>query len=166
MFHQTFQSHDLLFVLVLVVLEGILSIDNALVLALLARQLPERLQKKALTFGLAGAFLFRLIAVAVAGALLRWRWVKLLGGGYLIYIALKHLLFERESKPVRVGLDGLPVSDDQLDEELFHQTHGVGIEYEAIESTHSLGFWYAVGVIELTDVAFAIDSILTAIALV
>jgi YkoY family integral membrane protein len=166
MFHQTFQSHDLLIVLVLVVLEGVLSIDNALVLALLARPLPERLQKKALTYGLVGAFLFRLIAVAVAGALLRWRWVKLLGGGYLIYIALKHLLFERESKAVRVGLDGLGVSDDELDEELFHQTHGVGIEYEAIESTRSLGFWYAVGVIELTDVAFAIDSILAAIALV
>ena len=46
MFHQTFQSHDLLIVLVLVVLEGVLSIDNALVLALLARRLPERLQKR------------------------------------------------------------------------------------------------------------------------
>jgi YkoY family integral membrane protein len=166
MFHQTFQSHDLLVVLVLVVLEGVLSIDNALVLALLARRLPERLQKKALTYGLVGAFLFRLIAVAVAGALLRWRWVKLLGGGYLIYIAVKHLFFERKSERLPPGLDGLPITEDQLEEELFHQTHGVGIEYEAIESTHALRFWYAVGVIELTDLAFAIDSILAAIALV
>jgi YkoY family integral membrane protein len=166
MFHQTFQPHDLLIILVLIVLEGVLSIDNALVLALLARRLPQRLQKKALTYGLLGALLLRLITVALASALLRWRWVKLLGGAYLIYIALKHLLFEKEPERVRMGPDGLPISEEQLAQELFHETHGVGIEYEPIESTHSLGFWHAVGVIELTDLAFAIDSILAAIALV
>jgi YkoY family integral membrane protein len=159
MFHQTFQSHDLLVVLLLLVLEGVLSIDNALVLGLLARRLPPALQKRALTYGLIGAFLFRLFAIAVASQLLRWRVVKLLGGGYLIYVALKHLFFEDESKHE----DVVP---GELDEELFHATHGVGSVFEGIESTRSRSFWYAVGVIELTDVAFAIDSILAAIALV
>ena len=46
MFGQTFDAHDLI---ILVVLEGVLSIDNALVLGLLARRLPKRMQKKALT---------------------------------------------------------------------------------------------------------------------
>jgi YkoY family integral membrane protein len=160
MFHQTFQSHDLFVVLLLLVLEGVLSIDNALVLGLLARRLPEPLQKKALTYGLIGAFLFRLLAIAIASQLLRWRVVKLLGGGYLIYVALKHLFFEKEAKhkKARLGPDGLPMVDEQM--------HGVGMHNEGLRSTHTRSFWQAVGVIELTDVAFAIDSILAAIALV
>src|SRR5438132_1112699 len=114
MFGQTFQPRDLLIVLLLVVLEGVLSIDNALVLGLLARRLPRPLQRKALTFGLAGAFIFRFVAIAVAAKLLEWRFIKLLGGGYLIYVAVKHLLFEGppEHEKVVVGPDGLPVAVD------------------------------------------------------
>jgi YkoY family integral membrane protein len=151
MFHQTFQPHDLLVVLLLLVLEGVLSIDNALVLGLLARRLPPPLRKKALTYGLVGAFVFRLIAIAIASALLRWRVVKLLGGVYLIYVALKHLLLERKHH----GRGHHPSSDEtRISEDEFNSPPG------------RKGFWYTVGVIELTDVAFAIDSILAAIALV
>ena len=49
----------------LVFLEGILSIDNALVLAMLARGLPAEQQRKALTYGLIGAVAFRLLSLSV-----------------------------------------------------------------------------------------------------
>ena len=54
LFNQTFDAHDLAIVGLLVVLEGVLSIDNALVLGLLARRLPKRLQARALTYGCSG----------------------------------------------------------------------------------------------------------------
>ena len=80
MFHQTFEPHDLLVIGILVILEGVLSIDNALVLGLLAKRVPKRLQGRALTYGLIGAFVFRLLAIAFAQLLLNWRIVKLAGG--------------------------------------------------------------------------------------
>ena len=91
---QTYSNHDLIVILLLVLLEGLLSIDNALVLGLLAKRVPKHLQGRALTYGLVGAFVFRLLAVATASYLLKWRIVKLIGGGYLIYIAVEHLFFE------------------------------------------------------------------------
>src|SRR5689334_14036731 len=86
MFGQTFTPNDLAVIGLLVILEGVLSIDNALVLGLLAKRLPKKLQSRALTYGLIGAFVFRLIAIGTAQYLLRWRIVKLLGGGYLLYV--------------------------------------------------------------------------------
>ncbi|HYO24071.1 MAG TPA: hypothetical protein VEQ85_03900 [Lacipirellulaceae bacterium] len=71
----------------LILLEGILSVDNALVLGMLAKRLPKHERQQALTYGLIGAFVFRFLAIAVATFLLRWTWVKLVGGGYLAYIA-------------------------------------------------------------------------------
>ena len=105
MFSQTFDLHDLAIVALLVVLEGVLSIDNALVLGLLARRLPKRLQRKALTYGLIGAFVFRFLSIGAAAWLLRWRWVKLAGGGYLVFIAVRHLFFEsQEKRPEQFGV--------------------------------------------------------------
>ena len=65
MFGQTFETHDIAIIALLIVLEGVLSIDNALVLGLLARKLPKSQQRRALTYGLVGAFVFRVIAIAV-----------------------------------------------------------------------------------------------------
>src|SRR5688500_18574799 len=131
MFGQTFDAHDLFVIGLLIILEGVLSIDNALVLGLLARRLPKRLQGRALTYGLVGAFVFRILAIATAALLLRWRIVKLLGGGYLIYVAAKHFLWPTvaaEDHTIGVDEKGNPVlldpqthqplSGDQLDQEL------------------------------------------------
>ncbi len=74
----------------LVILEGLLSADNALVLAVMVRHLPKRQQKKALRYGIWGAFLFRLIAVIFASILLGFWWLKVLGGVYLLYLAIHH----------------------------------------------------------------------------
>src|SRR3954447_14378196 len=117
MFGQTFEFHDLIVIGILVVLEGVLSIDNALVLGLLARRLPKRLQGKALTYGLVGALVFRLIAVFTASWLLHWRFVKLFGGGYLLWVALKHFIFDRRQQhpeeKLAVDKKGLPVLIDE-----------------------------------------------------
>lgn len=79
-------------VAVLVLLEGLLSADNALVLAVMVRHLPKQQQKRALRYGVIGAFVFRLIAVLFASILLRYWIVKAAGGVYLLWIAGSHLL--------------------------------------------------------------------------
>src|SRR5215217_3484583 len=94
-FNQQFAATDLAYIGLLVVLEGVLSIDNALVLGLLAKRLPKHQQPRALTYGLVGAFVFRLIAIALASLLLKWWIVKLLGGAYLIYVAVNHFFFDK-----------------------------------------------------------------------
>src|SRR5262245_37291686 len=96
MLGQSFEPHDLIVVVFLVILEGVLSIDNALVLGILARRLPKRLQPRALSYGLIGAFVFRVIAIVTAGYLLHWKFPKLLGGLYLIYVAAKHFFWRDE----------------------------------------------------------------------
>ena len=93
-FGQKAEPHDLVIVALLVVLEGVLSIDNALVLGLLAKRLPRPLQRRALTYGLVGALIFRMAAIGAAAWLLQWTVAKLLGGAYLIYVSLKHFFFE------------------------------------------------------------------------
>lgn len=116
-------------------LEGILSIDNALVLALMAKHLPKAQQRKALTYGLLGAVAFRLVSLAFVTQLMKWNWVKYVGGGYLLAIALKHLI--------------------QGDKHEEHETDPKKLP----------GFWGTVVRIELMDIAFAVDSILAAVAL-
>ncbi len=80
-------------VAVLVMLEGLLSADNALVLAVMVRNLPKHQQKRALRYGVVGAFVFRLIAVVFASTLLHFWIVKAAGGVYLLWIAVSHLVF-------------------------------------------------------------------------
>jgi YkoY family integral membrane protein len=172
MFGQTFSSNDLFLIGLLVILEGVLSIDNALVLGLLAKRLPKSQQQRALTYGLAGAFIFRFIAVGAAAFLLQWRIVKLLGGGYLLWVALKYLIskardksgehvaFDAENNPTMVdSTTGLELDPAQQEEEL--RSRGA-----MPAPAKTAGFWSTVAVIELTDIAFAIDSILAAMALV
>jgi YkoY family integral membrane protein len=183
MFHQTFEPHDLLVICLLMVLEGLLSVDNALVLGLLAQRLPEEMRTKALTYGLIGALIFRVVAIGAASELLRWRAAELIGGFFLLYVSIKHLVgrheTDAEGKPavdhegnpiLRDEATGLPLTEEQLGEEMAEQTHGQirnrDQDYSAVHSTHQMAFWMAVVSIEFTDIVFAVDSILAAIALV
>jgi tellurite resistance protein TerC len=75
----------------LVVLEGLLSVDNVLGIAALARELPEDQQRKAIRLGLAGAYLFRVLALLLATWLATNTWVRWLGAGYLIWLMCSHL---------------------------------------------------------------------------
>jgi YkoY family integral membrane protein len=171
MFGQTFDVHDLAVVGLLVVLEGVLSIDNALVLGLLAKRLPKHQQRRGLTYGLVGAFAFRLVAIAAAVWLMTWWFVKLIGGGYLVYIAVKHLFFEGGDEAGASGAgatDSADVATQAVDSATSLETV-VGVPdcgMPGAPPTACAKFWPTVVVIELTDIAFAIDSILAAIALV
>jgi YkoY family integral membrane protein len=197
MFGQTFAYGDVGIIALLIVLEGVLSIDNALVLGILAKRLPKQLQKKALTYGLVGAFVFRVIAICLATYLLHWWVVKLLGGAYLLYIAIKHFVFGEAQQadephvttdpatgqPALETSQGLPLNraeeQAELDKRLpgpVHPAEG-GLSPAAMTAALAGGkvgflgvpvglgrkFWSTVLIIELTDIAFAIDSILAAI---
>jgi YkoY family integral membrane protein len=180
-FGQEAHWSDLGVVGLLILLEGVLSIDNALVLGLLAKRLPKSMQARALTYGLVGAFVFRILAIGTASFLLQWKVVKLLGGGYLVYIAVKHLFFESKEhagEKMIVGPDGHPVLVDEAtgqplteDDETVEIQERVPVPLpdEMTQKRRTEGtarFWPTVFVIELTDIAFAVDSILAAIALV
>jgi YkoY family integral membrane protein len=176
-FGQTLEWTDLGVIGLLVVLEGVLSIDNALVLGLLAKRLPKHERAKALSYGLIGAFVFRVIAICTASFLLKWTIVKFIGGAYLVYIAVRHLFFESKEEAgddVKLDEHGHPIIvDEKTGDEIDPERQELEIEervpvYMKPETRKRLGFaafWPTVAVIELTDVAFAVDSILAAMAL-
>ncbi|MBC7396835.1 MAG: hypothetical protein H7333_05270 [Bdellovibrionales bacterium] len=124
---------DILSVLTIAVLESFLSLDNAVVLALIAKELKPSEQKKALRYGLLGAVILRLGAVALAATLIKYSWVKLVGGAYLLFLVLKYFIKKHTNKDKK------------------HKAYS--------------SFWKTVFMIELTDLAFAVDSILAAVAL-
>jgi YkoY family integral membrane protein len=134
------QLSDLLTVGLLVVLEGLLSADNALVVAVMILGLPRREQKMALQYGLLGAFAFRILATLLAVYLIRLAWVKLLGGLYLLYLTYQHFFrsgdAEQRNKP-RPAKPWLGLS----------------------------ALWGTILKVELVNVAFSVDSILVAVAM-
>jgi len=134
------QLSDFLTIALLVLLEGLLSADNALVLAILVLGLPRREQRKALRYGILGAFFFRIIAVLLAVHLIQVAFVKLIGALYLLYLSSAH----------------------------FFSGGGAQARRQIKPATPWLGlsaFWATVVKVELTDVVFAVDSILVAVAM-
>src|SRR3954454_21088311 len=81
----------------LIILEGLLSADNALVLAVMVKHLPPEQRKKALFYELLGAYVFRFIAIGVGVFLIKLWWVKILGAGYLAWLAIKYFLDKRKA---------------------------------------------------------------------
>jgi YkoY family integral membrane protein len=126
--------------LILIALEGILAADNALVMAIMVKHLPEDKRKKALFYGLAGALVFRLGSLFIISSLVHVWQVQAIGAVYLLFIAIHHLL----KKYVRQNHKG---------------------EENQKSKTAGSGFWLTVLKVELADIAFAVDSILAAVAL-
>jgi YkoY family integral membrane protein len=124
----------------LVLLEGLLSADNALVLAILVLGLPRDEQRKALRYGILGAFAFRGLATALAVYLVDYGWVKLIGAAYLLYLPYGHFTERPEEGQKRTFKPARP---------------WLGLS----------AFWATVVKVELTDIVFAIDSILVAVAM-
>ncbi len=132
-------------ILQLVILEGLLSFDNALALAALVRtRLKTKAdQKKALTWGIWGAYIFRIGIVFIGVWLMKYEWVKLLAGVYLVWLAASELFIDNKS-----------------------------VEQEAKEiEPHWMDFlkisplWKTIIAVELMDIMFSIDSIGVALAL-
>ena len=96
MLSQTFALSDLFRVALLAFLEVLLSADNAIVLAVLTKELPQRLRAKALYVGFASAFILRAIGILSISFLLDFFWFQLIGALYLLYLSLRHFLKKRD----------------------------------------------------------------------
>jgi YkoY family integral membrane protein len=131
---------DFITIGLLVLLEGLLSADNALVLAILVLGLPKRDQKKALRYGILGAFAFRITATVFAAYMIRLAWVKLAGGLYLLWLPYHHFFQGGDAEERRKPKEARP---------------WLGLS----------AFWATVVKVELTDIVFAVDSILVAVAM-
>jgi len=134
------EAADLVTIALLVALEGLLSADNAMVLAVLVLSLPKSQQKQALRYGILGAFLFRGLATVLAVYLIELAWVKIAGAGYLLFLVFKHFA----SGETVEGRRTPPKAQAWM-----------GIS----------PFWVTVAKVEMTDLVFAIDSILVAVAM-
>ena len=134
------QPSDFLTIALLVALEGLLSADNAMVLAVLVLGLPKPQQRKALRYGIGGAFAFRSVATLLAVYLIQLGWVKLAGAGYLLYLVYRHFFGSGDTQARRAVPKAQPF---------------MGLT----------PFWSTVIKVELTDIVFAIDSILVAVAM-
>jgi YkoY family integral membrane protein len=84
--------HNLLIIGTLVVLEGLLSADNALVMAVLVQHLPKGQRQKALFYGIAGSFALRFLGLLAALWIIKFWYLRAAGGGYLLYLSLKHFV--------------------------------------------------------------------------
>lgn len=123
--------------LVLIVLEGLLAADNAVVMAVMVKHLPPVQQKRALFYGLLGAFVLRFAALFMITFLVNFWQIQALGAAYLLFICFKHLYDHWKKKN----------------------------QEEEVEEKQGSGFWMTVFKVELADLAFAIDSMLAAVAL-
>lgn len=121
---------------ILIGLEGLLAADNALVLAIMVKHLPEKQRKKALFYGLAGAFVLRFGSLFIISFLINVWQVQAIGAAYLLFIAFNH----------------------------FYQTWFANGQVKQPKGNGS-GFWMTVLKVEIADLAFAVDSILAAVAL-
>lgn len=122
---------------VLIVLEGLLAADNAVVMAVMVKHLPRDQQKKALFYGLLGAFVFRFTALFMITFLVNIWQIQALGAAYLLFISVKSIIDQRK------GEDSHP----------------------DVKKRKKSGFWMTVVKVELADIAFALDSMLAAVAL-
>ena len=77
----------------LIIIESLLSVDNAAVLATMVMDLPEKQRNKALKYGIWGAYIFRGLAMIFASFLIQIWWLKPLGGLYLLYLVYDFLCF-------------------------------------------------------------------------
>jgi len=135
-----FQASDFLTIALLVALEGLLSADNAMVLAVLVLGLPKDEQQKALRYGILGAFAFRTIATLLAVYLIHLAAIKIIGAAYLLYLVYGHFSGGGTAEQRRTPPKARPA---------------FGLS----------AFWATVGKVELTDIVFAVDSILVAVAM-
>lgn len=134
------QVSDLVTIALLIALEGLLSADNALVMAIMVLGLPKREHKKALQYGLVGAFVFRILATLLAVYLIQVAWVKLVGGLYLLYLTYAHFFGGEEGGDRRAPPRAKPM---------------LGLS----------ALWGTIVRVELVNLAFSVDSILVAVAM-
>ena len=122
--------------IVLVALEAVLSADNAIALAAIAQGLEgHKLQRQALNFGLVAAYVLRMTLIFTATWVIQFWQFELLGAAYLLWLVFNYFTSDEEDNS--------------------HHHHGPRFN----------SFWQAIPMIALTDLAFSLDSVTTAIAI-
>jgi YkoY family integral membrane protein len=138
---------SLLIILNLIVIESLLSVDNAAVLATMVMDLPKDQRDKALKYGIIGAYVFRGICLFLAAWLVKIWWLKPLGGLYLIYLAFDY--FWKKNAKKNEEEEGVDKSKSWI----YKSTVGL------------IGtFWATVALVEVMDLAFSIDNVFAAVA--
>jgi YkoY family integral membrane protein len=131
-----FGIDTLLLLPVLIALEAVLSADNAIALAALAQGLEDSaMQRRALNFGLVVAFILRISLILTATWVIQYWQFELAGAAYLLWLVFQYF-----------------TSDEQD-----NQHHHHGPRFSSI--------WQAIPMIAITDLAFSLDSVTTAIAI-
>ena len=139
----------LLIILNLIVIESLLSVDNAAVLATMVMDLPKDQRKRALKYGIIGAYIFRGICLFLAAWLVKIWWLKPLGGLYLLYLAFD--FFRKKS-----AKKNLHPQEEQIDKsKSWFYKNTVGLVGT---------FWATVALVEVMDLAFSIDNVFAAVA--
>lgn len=130
----------------LIIIESLLSVDNAAVLATMVKGLPKHQQGKALRYGILGAYFFRGLALVFASILMQFLWLKILGGIYLIFLAIEY--FVRRKKHVE-------------HEKVLEKKHSGFYRWLY---KHIGQFWATVTFIEIMDFTFSIDNVFAVVA--
>jgi YkoY family integral membrane protein len=139
----------LLIILNLVIIESLLSVDNAAVLATMVMDLPKEQREKALRYGIIGAYVFRGICLVLAAWLVTIWWLKPIGGFYLLYLAISFFIKRMNTKKEEHHVEAI----DKKRNWFYRSTVGlVG------------NFWATVALVELMDLAFSIDNVFAAVA--
>ncbi|AMR33645.1 hypothetical protein A0256_20530 [Mucilaginibacter sp. PAMC 26640] len=138
----------LLIILNLIVIESLLSVDNAAVLATMVIDLPKEQRSRALRYGIIGAYVLRGVCLFLAAWLVKIWWLKPLGGLYLMYLA-----FDYFKGKLQKNDDGEEENVNKEQNWLYKSTVGL------------IGnFWATVALVELMDLAFSIDNVFAAVA--
>jgi YkoY family integral membrane protein len=124
-------------ILGLVLIEGLLSVDNALAIAAMASHLDEKRRSTAMNIGYIGAYGFRVVALMFASWIIHNHWVMLIGALYLVWLMCAHFAGQKN-----VGED----------------------EGEAV-NVHHRTFAGTIIMISLMDLSLSVDNVVAAIAL-
>jgi len=129
----------------LILIESLLSVDNAAVIATMVLDLSGTQRKRALSYGIVGAYIFRGVCLFFAAFLIRIWWLKPLAGLYLLYLFVKYFIARRKTQRQEVL--------DKKKNPLYKQI------------TTLIGpFWATVLLVETMDLVFSIDNVFAAVA--
>lgn len=132
-----FGTDTLLLLPVLITLEAVLSADNAIALAAIAQGLgTPAMQRTALNVGLVVAFCLRVVLILTATWVVQFWQFELLGAAYLLWLVFQYFTSDENNKSGK------------------HHHHGPRFS----------SVWQAIPMIAVTDLAFSLDSVTTAIA--
>lgn len=120
----------------LIIIEGLLSVDNALAIAAMASHLPGKQKYQALKWGIVGAYLFRGLCLAFAAWIIENPWLKICGAAYLVYLMSEHFTGAGDEDN-----DGKPDSPNQR------------------------GFIATIVAIEIMDLSLSVDNVVAAVAM-